>query len=55
MYAYEIWLGDKLITESNYEYETSYEAESEGGFAVDTYADVSGVHWSEFTVVVCGD
>lgn len=55
MYGYEIWLGNKLVTASNYEYESAYEAESEGNFAVNAYADVSDVHWSEFTVVVCGD
>lgn len=55
MYGYEIWLGNKLVTASNYEYDSAYEAESEGNFAVSSYADVSGVHWSKFTVVVCGD
>lgn len=52
MYAYYLYLDGELITESNYEYETYSEAESEGHFAADTYSDTMDVHWSAFEVVV---
>ena len=51
-YAYELYLDGELITESNYEYESEYEAESEGGFAANCYADIMDCRWSDFDVVV---
>lgn len=53
MYAYEIYLGEELVSQSNYEYETEQEAESEGYFAVCCIADLRCIHWSEFRVIVC--
>lgn len=49
-YAYKVYLDDELITQSNYEYESEGEAESEGCFAVNCYADSMDRHWSEFRV-----
>ena len=51
-YAYEIYLDGELVTESCFEYESYSEAESEAGFAVNTYADCYGRKWWEFKVVI---
>ena len=53
-YAYEIYLDGKLVSESNYEYESRSEAESEAGFAVSTYADCYDRGWYEFKTVIRG-
>ena len=50
--CYEIYLDGDLVDESNYEYDSESEADSEGNFAVRSLADASGRHWSEYTVVV---
>ena len=54
MYAYEIYLDGKLVSESNYEYESRSEAESEAGFAVSTYADCYDRGWYEFEIRIRG-
>lgn len=51
-YYYEIYLDDSLIDQSNCEYESEEEAESEANFAVNTYADCTDRSWWEFRVKV---
>lgn len=51
-YYYEIYLDGSLISQSNCEYDSYEEAESEANFAVSTYADCSDRHWSEFQVKI---
>lgn len=53
-YAYTITLDGRFISQSNFEYDSYDEAESEGYFAVRSYADMMNVHWSEFVVTVEG-
>lgn len=51
-YAYTITLDGRFISQSNFEYDSYDEAESEGYFAVRSYADMMNVDWSEFVVTV---
>ena len=51
-FGYEIYLDNKLISDSNIEYESEYEAESEGNFEISSLADCYDRHWSEFTLSI---
>jgi hypothetical protein len=50
-YRYEIWLDGGVISDG-YGFESYSEAESEGNFAISSYADAYNRHWSEFRLVV---
>ena len=51
-YYYEIYLDDSLIDQSNCEYESEEEAESDANSAVSTYADCMDRSWWEFRVKI---
>lgn len=52
MYKYIVYLDGEVITESNYEFESYDEANSEGNFAAGCYADSMDRKWFEFEVEV---